>query len=135
MILDPRLKSKIIIDKLFVEGTSLFHFPLKMMFKQQILDGDQSLSASSGLQYGVSVSKRTFKRAVDRNKIKRRMREAIRLQKNHYLDKITVPTYSSMMFIYVGKEIIDYKIISRAAMILMKKMPLASMIIHEKTME
>jgi ribonuclease P protein component len=133
--LDPRLKSKIIIDKLFVEGTSLFHFPLKMMFTQRLVDDETVDVTQPGLQYGVSVSKRTFKRAVDRNKVKRRMREAVRLQKNIYLDKIKEPTITSMMFIYVGKEILEYKIISRAAMILMKKMPIHTSDINSKKLD
>lgn len=65
-----RLKSKIIIDRLFNDGETIRskHLLLKILKKE-----DASLYA------GVSVSKRNFKRAVDRNKIKRQLREVLKL--------------------------------------------------------
>jgi ribonuclease P protein component len=70
-------------------------------------------------KYGVSVSKRNFKLAVDRNRIKRQMREAIRLQ---------IPNVSGaeghvnvMMFIFAGREKLEYVIIERAIKKLLKK--------------
>ena len=69
--------------------------------------------------YGVSVSKRNFKLAVDRNRIKRQMREAIRLQ---YSDMSGAEgQVNLMMFIFAGRENLDYVIIERAIKKLLKK--------------
>ncbi|MBK9737539.1 MAG: ribonuclease P protein component [Saprospiraceae bacterium] len=118
--MDHRLKSKIIIDKLFVHGQSHFVYPIKMMY--MTVDG---YDAFSGVQYGVSVSRRTFKKSVDRNKIKRRLREAIRLNDQNLLDFSSAQKdYTAIMFIFVGKELLEYKVIDRAVKKLLKKLQL-----------
>lgn len=100
--MDKRLKSKKIIDKLFVEGKSYFSFPIKLVY---IVLKDKD--GSHGVQYSVSVSKRIFKKAVDRNRVKRQLREAIRL--NCLIDSGTENgKYIAMMFIYVAKEKLEY---------------------------
>lgn len=109
MAKDPRLKSKIVIDALFVDGKSQFKFPLKCAY-QYYPEHPRFL----GLQYTVSVSKRSFKKAVDRNKIKRRIREAIRLNISDLSAKIIDTQYLPIMFVYVGKEILDYSIIEKS---------------------
>lgn len=55
----------------------------------------------------VSVPKRNFKRAVKRNLLKRRMREAYRLQK-----EILPPTGTDLMLVYLDKEIVSFDVIS-----------------------
>ncbi|MDB2471683.1 ribonuclease P protein component, partial [Flavobacteriaceae bacterium] len=71
-----KLKSKAIIDALFTNGSSISCFPLRFVYLQK--DFPENIT----LKCGVSVSKKKFKRAVDRNRIKRLMREAYRLNKN-----------------------------------------------------
>ena len=61
------------------------------------------------LKYSVTVSKRLFKKAVHRNKIKRRMKEAVRLQEITTAER----EISSIMFIYVSKEILPCNITRR----------------------
>ena len=71
---DERLKRRKIIEQLFSEGRAVTAFPIRVQYKMV----DQ---LTEPLQAGFSVSSRNFKRAVDRNRIKRLMREAYRLQK------------------------------------------------------
>lgn len=81
--LTPRLKSKILIDKLFTSKSSKVHtvYPIRMV----TLDVDSASDTPDREEKGgcpvrvlFSVSKRHFKHAVDRNRIKRQMREAYR---------------------------------------------------------
>ena len=89
-----KLKSKILIEKLFVEGKSISSFPLRIVF----LEAEFNEPVVS--KCGVSVGKRNFKNAVDRNKVKRIMREAYRLNKNIYFNNIT--TQYALMILYIG---------------------------------
>lgn len=91
-----RLKSKKIIDALFIEGTSVKSYPLRLVYLKTALPIDDI-----NLQAGVSVSKRNFKLAVSRNRIKRLMRESYRL--NKHLLKDVEGSYA-LLFIYTGRE-------------------------------
>ena len=71
---EERLCSQKIIGDLFTSGESFLAYPLKVVFLKTDLD-------SSPVQAAFTVSKRNFKRAVKRNLLKRRMREAYRLNK------------------------------------------------------
>ena len=87
-----RLKGKKQIENLFVSGRSVRAFPLRLVF----------LKTEVTNKVGVSVSKKNFRSAVDRNKIKRLLRVAV---KNHSLIffKQLEPKYS-LMILYVGEE-------------------------------
>lgn len=95
-----KLKSKKNIEQLFLEGSSVTAFPLRLMYLQT------SFKDGANIKIGVSVSKRNFKKAVDRNRIKRLMREAYRLNKNSYFNNIT--TQYALMILYIGSEIPEY---------------------------
>ena len=92
-----RLSSKKKIDQLFEEG---FSFRLNS-FRVQSLLSKEKISYHSVL---ISVPKRNFKRAVDRNLIKRRIREAYRL--NRYLLDSIPPLY--ICFIYISKNMLTF---------------------------
>ena len=113
--MDRRLKSKKIIDKLFQEGKSYFSYPIKLVYLP-LKDKD----GEYGMQYTVSVSKRIFKKAVDRNKVKRQMREAIRLNLTDVVEAES-SSFLAMMFIYVGKEKLEYGTIEKGVKKLMPK--------------
>jgi ribonuclease P protein component len=115
-VLDHRLKGKILIDKVFTEGKSVFTYPVKMYYLKQAESGVQN-----AYHCGVSVSKRNLKRAVDRNLIKRRMREALRLQIHDSGVLITDNTLN-LMLVYVGKEIITYDVIYQSLKRNLKKL-------------
>lgn len=91
-----KLKSKKVIDALFSEGKSLVVYPLRLVYLQYNFD------TSTQTKTGVSVSKRHFKKAVDRNRIKRLMREAFRLNRHGYFNNIS--TQYAFMILYIGKE-------------------------------
>lgn len=96
-----RLKSKKLIEKLYEQGSSVKSFPLRMVYLQT--------KHTSGFpaQVGVSVSKRNFKSAVDRNRIKRLLRESYRLQKEILYNHLQNPYV--FMISYLGKEEIKYE--------------------------
>ncbi|MFM7855567.1 MAG: ribonuclease P protein component, partial [Flammeovirgaceae bacterium] len=71
------------------------------------------LTEEKGLQIGVGAGKRHFKKAVHRNKIKRLLREAWRLQKNEVLEKANEQQKGLAVFIvYIGKEMPSFSEIS-----------------------
>ena len=92
-----KLKHKKLIEQLFKEGKFVSKFPLRLVYLQLNHGGDKPL------QTGFSVPKRNFKHAVDRNLLKRRMREAYRLNKEEVYKEIN-KTYI-LMFIYLDKNI------------------------------
>ena len=63
------------------------------------------------LQFGAGVSKRHFKRAVDRNRIKRLLREAYRTQKLPLQALLKERGYGKLFILYTGKELPDYQLI------------------------
>jgi ribonuclease P protein component len=97
-----RLCSKKIMDKLFTEGKTIFVFPLKIVYLET------SLLSNFPVQAAFTVGKRNFKRAVQRNLIKRRMREAYRLNKHKFYVEIGEKQVA-VFFIYTGKTISEYK--------------------------
>lgn len=74
---------------------------------------------------GFAVAKRNFKSAVTRNKIKRLMREAYRLQKQEIQSKDKTFT---LLFLYIGKDVASFKTIDKAVLGALKKLP------HKQTM-
>ncbi len=93
---EERLKSKKLIEKLYASGNSVKTFPLRMIYLQIEHTSDFPC------QVGVSVPKRNFKLAVDRNRIKRLMRETYRLQKQLVYENLDKPYI--FMISYLGKE-------------------------------
>ena len=69
-----------------------------------------------------SVSKRNFKRAVDRNLIRRRCREAYRLHKAILTANPEVPYPTSIAFLYLAKEISTYDVIEKAMIKVLNRM-------------
>lgn len=104
-----KLKSSKIIEQLFKEGKSFSIFPFRVIY----LFKENELPVSENkLQTAFSVSKKYFKKATDRNRVKRLMREAWRLQKNIVEDKNGATGKSLMVFlIYTGNELPDCNLI------------------------
>ena len=97
-----RLKSRKLIEQLFLKGKRLKSFPLQMVYLQ--IDH----KAESLYQAGFTVSKKHFKRAVDRNRIKRIIRETYRLQK-HIIDDEKYTKKYIFMIIYTSNQKFSYQ--------------------------
>ena len=93
---EERLKSRKIIGRLYEEGKSIKAFPLRMVYIQT------EHTSNFPCQVGVSVPKRNFKKAVDRNRIKRLLRENYRLQKYTVYSNVKKPYV--FMISYLAKE-------------------------------
>lgn len=98
-----KLKSRIAIDALFTTGKTVTKYPLRMVYVQ--IANDDELP----LKVGVSVSKRNFKKAVDRNYFKRLLREAYRLNKHMLLDHVSKDKPYSMMLFYQSKDRLSFQ--------------------------
>jgi ribonuclease P protein component len=91
-----RLKSKKLIEKLYEEGKVIKAFPLRMVYVQT------EHTSKFPIQVGVSVSKRNFKSAVDRNRIKRLLRETYRKEKYTVYDAVNKPHV--FMISYIARD-------------------------------
>ena len=111
---EEKLKSKVLIDRLFSEGKSLQKYPLRLIYLPKIN------SEAEMHKTAVSVPKRRFKKAVDRNKIKRLMREAFR--KNKYLVSSNLDSSYALMFVYTGREKEEFPKIFSATEELLKRL-------------
>ena len=110
-----RLKSRKQIELLFSEGNSFAVNPLRIYYL--LASPATDLSSSKllqpfAIQFAVGVSSKNFKRAVDRNRIKRLIREAYRLQKKELQEKLKEKNLSmKVFFIFTGKELAEYKFV------------------------
>ncbi|NRB83560.1 MAG: ribonuclease P protein component [Winogradskyella sp.] len=91
-----KLKSKKVIDQLFTEGKSVSVYPLKLVYLKTKYEDNSIIKTS------VSVSKRLHKTAVARNRIKRLLREAYRLNKPLFFNNSTI-SYA-FMILYLSKD-------------------------------
>jgi ribonuclease P protein component len=108
-----KLKSKKIIDLLFSEGNSVSKYPLRLVYVAHDFDEDVPL------KMGVSVSKKYFKKAVDRNYFKRVLRECYRLNKHLLIANIDVKY--CCMFFYQTNEKLNYTEINEKTIQLFEK--------------
>jgi ribonuclease P protein component len=107
-----RLSKNKVIEQLFAKGSSRLAFPVKIVFIRQP-DKEQSLH-----QVLITVPAKNFKKAVDRNKLKRRIREGYRL------NKALLPPAPTLCiaYIYVAKEILPSATIHQAIRASMKEL-------------
>ena len=96
-----KLKSKTTINLLFSEGNSVSKFPLRLVYVENKEPNAELM------KMGVSVSKKYFKKAVDRNYFKRVLRETYRLNKHLLIDNLEKPY--AFMFFYQTKERLSYQ--------------------------
>ncbi|MCC7029404.1 MAG: ribonuclease P protein component [Chitinophagaceae bacterium] len=112
-----RLKSKKQIDALFLHGEAFFIFPFKVKYH---LDMNAELS---GVHFGISVPKRIFKKATDRNRLKRLSREAYRLNKTA-LKEILMQKHLALqvMFMYSHPALLTYAEVEKGMLLCLEKL-------------
>lgn len=110
---NEKLKSKRTIDLLFSEGKSVSKYPLRLVFVENPSEEKELI------KMGVSVSKKYFKHAVDRNYFKRVLRECYRLNKHILIENIEKPY--AFMFFYQSKDRLTYQEINEKTIQLFKK--------------
>jgi ribonuclease P protein component len=110
---NERLKSKTTIGLLFSEGKSVSKYPLRLVYRQAEDYTEEQI------KMGVSVSKKYFKKAVDRNYFKRVLRETYRLNKHLLLDNLE--NRYSIMFFYQTKDKLSYEEINTKTIQLFEK--------------
>ncbi len=112
---ESRLKSRKEIQRVFSAGQSIFSPSLKAVWIHN--------NPFHQLQAGISVSSRNFKKAVDRNRVKRLIRESYRLQKHGLEEKLIQHQLSvSIFFIYVGKELPTQQQMHEAVLTIINKL-------------
>lgn len=104
-----KLKSKKTIDLLFSKGKSVSKYPLRLVYVESDFNISESrdFGAEQKIKMGVSVSKKYFKHAVDRNYFKRLLREAYRLNKHLLIDHLEKP--HAFMFFYQSNDRLSYQ--------------------------
>jgi len=101
-----RIKSKKLIDELFSNGSSFFLSPLKIIYIQSNKDDNIPCKAA------FVVSKRNFKHAVDRNKIKRMLKESFRTQKEELIKSLIHGNKKlALVIIYSNNKVPQQKVI------------------------
>ena len=120
---EERLRGEALIERLFHrEGSrSMAAFPLRMVYMKTASDGAGALP-----QVLISVPKRCLKHAVDRNRVKRQVREAYRVRKQGLYDALALSGKQLLVaFIYLDKEIASFsemeKSMTKALRILQEK--------------
>jgi ribonuclease P protein component len=103
-----KLKSRKQIEELFLNGKNFSVFPLRVTY--QFVPANESM-----VQVGVTAGKRYFKKAVDRNRLKRLIREAYRLQKMDLIEAVKQSGQKGFLFfMYTDKTIASFNTIKEA---------------------
>ena len=100
------LKSKVIIDQLFSKGKVITKGPLRLVYTKITTQGNNEL------QFLISVPKKRFKLAVSRNRIRRVISEAFRLNINQLRNSLQeLDKQYAIAIIYIGKKEVSFEII------------------------
>lgn len=105
---NEKLKGRKNTDRIFREGKTFLIYPVKVFYVLESVDGTVELKA------GVGAGTRNFKKAVDRNRIKRLLRECFRKEKPA-LQSALLQSNKTMLvfFLYIGKEMPDHLLLRR----------------------
>ncbi|WP_066757330.1 ribonuclease P protein component [Crocinitomix algicola] len=110
-----RLKSRLAIGEVYTKGKTLKKYPILAKFTPYIFNDNEVL------KMGVAVPKKRIRKAVHRNRIRRQIKEAYRLNKWMLKEELTAnKTSLALFFIYTGKENVDYSEIEAKIKVILK---------------
>ena len=117
---EERLNAKKTIEAVFASGRSIASPPFRMLWAVQ------KQETAVPLQLGISVPKRSFAKAVVRNRLKRRIREAYRKNKENIYEVLKKKNLSvTVMMIYTAKEELAYTEIEKKMIVSLHKLAAA----------
>ncbi|MCX6236632.1 MAG: ribonuclease P protein component [Bacteroidia bacterium] len=106
---EEKLCSQKIIGEIFLSGTSFLCYPLKVVWK------DEVLPTLFPAQVVFSVPRRLFKRAHDRNLLKRQLREVYRYQKSDLYQLLEAYDRKiALMIVFIAKEKAEFNLLEDA---------------------
>ncbi|MBK9336889.1 MAG: ribonuclease P protein component [Lewinellaceae bacterium] len=120
-----RLKSRKLIGRLFREGNSYIAYPLRVVWLPVAeMDNARAFFEENRAQLAISVPKRVFKTAVARNRLKRQVREAFRLHKHEFYEKLAAADQRIvLMLVLVAKTEVAYSEIDAGVVKMIRKFP------------
>ncbi|PKQ63519.1 ribonuclease P protein component [Labilibaculum filiforme] len=115
---EERLTHKILIGKLFSEGKGFICYPFRIVWKEA------KLNSEFPAQVAITVSKRSFKKAVTRNLLKRRIREIYRLTKREFYQELEHKGIQiAFMVVYLPKTILTTSEMEHKLVKALKRIP------------
>lgn len=111
-----KLKSTLIISEVFQQGLSFHNYPLLVYYQKSETQNFQDFAVKAAF----TVSRKKFKKAVHRNRIKRLMREAYRLNKTQFYENLQANVYYRLVFVYIGNKIVNFQSVQDAMRALQK---------------
>ena len=107
-----RLKSKKEIAAVFKSKNTGLVYPVKFLFDTSVVSSGER---EPGVKVLITVPKRSFKKAVDRNRTKRLIRESYRTQKHNLVSLAAEKNLAvNLAFVYVAKEVLTFNDVNRA---------------------
>lgn len=110
-----RLKSRKLLSLTFSEGKSIQAYPVRAFFTLAPEDTGQ-------IKIAFAVPKKHFRRAVDRNRIKRLLREAYRLNQYVLKENWSGENGLNIVFLYYPREILPFQVFEKAAIKLLRRL-------------
>jgi ribonuclease P protein component len=119
-----KLKSRKLIEQLFSKGKTFIVFPIKVFYMP--VDDKHDFR----LKVGVGASSRNFKKATDRNRVKRLLREAYRTEKTLLLEHVKINEQKlALFFLYVDKTLPEYNLVKSKMQLVIERLTKQ---LHEK---
>jgi ribonuclease P protein component len=117
---NERLKSRKLIEKLFSEGRRFVVSPFRVFY---LFVKPEAGKTSNLLRTGVAAGSKSFKKAVDRNRIKRLTREAYRLQKKELVAAISGSKQALLVFfVYTGTALPEFSVVNEKMAVVLNKL-------------
>lgn len=116
---NERLKSRKLVDEVFTTGKSISVTPIRVFY----ITKAKALNAEPIVKAGITVSSKNFKKAVDRNRIKRLLRETYRRNKQLLINVSEQKKIDfSLFFLFTGKALPTYETTEKSMKIIIKKL-------------